>query len=161
MKMYLLAPTADSLKHLIQKQRYSLQRISVKCIYLNYIIVLSFYLSSFNFRHRNHYRMCMENVTDCKLGFSQTEDMKFKCILNISPNHNLSTDFYKFLNSIYRYTTIPISVFVGYLEGYSFSHSCRINSQPLHVLCNCLIPVFFMIFSALFSLTPQPAMISI
>ena len=91
-------------------------------------IVLSFYLSSFNFRHRNHYRICMENVTDCKLGFSQTEDMKFKCILNISPNHNLSTDFYKFLNSIYRYTTIPISVFVGYLEGYSFSHSCRINS---------------------------------
>ena len=104
--MYLLTPTADSLKHLIQKQRCSLQRISVKCIYLNYIIVLSFYLSSFNFRHRNHYRMCMENVTDCKLGFSQTEDMKFKCILNISPNHNLSTDFYKFLNSIYRYTTI-------------------------------------------------------
>ena len=128
MKMYLLTPTADSLKHLIQKQRCSLQRISVKFIYLKYIIVLSFYLSSFNFRHRTHYQMCMENVTDCKLGFSQTEDMKFKCILNISPNHNLSTDFYKFLNSIYRYTTIPISVFVGYLEGYSFSHSCRINS---------------------------------
>ena len=84
MKMYLLTPTADSLKHLIQKQRCSLQRISVKCIYLKYIIVLSFYLSSFNFRHRNHYRMCMENVTGCKLMFSQTEDVKFECISNIA-----------------------------------------------------------------------------
>ena len=33
--------------------------------------------------------------------------------------------------------------------------------QPLHVLCNCLIPVLSMIFWALFSLTPHPAMISI
>ena len=33
--------------------------------------------------------------------------------------------------------------------------------QPLHVLCNCLIPVLSMIFWALFSLTQHPAMISI
>ncbi|RHN83176.1 hypothetical protein DXD08_14955 [Lachnospiraceae bacterium TF10-8AT] len=29
---------------------------------------------------------------------------------------NLSTDLYKFLNSIYRNTSVPISIFIGYLE---------------------------------------------
>ena len=48
--MYLLTPTADSLKHLIQKQRCSLQRISVKFIYLKYIIVLWDNLSSFSLK---------------------------------------------------------------------------------------------------------------
>ena len=48
--MYLLAPTADSLKHLVQKQRCSLQRISVKFIYLKYIIVLWDNLSSFSLK---------------------------------------------------------------------------------------------------------------
>ena len=48
--MYLLTPTADSLKHLIQKQRCSLQRISVKFIYLKYIITLWDNLSSFSLK---------------------------------------------------------------------------------------------------------------
>ena len=40
----------------------------------------------FNLRNRNHYWMCMENVTGCKFRISQTEDMKFECILNTSSN---------------------------------------------------------------------------
>ena len=145
MKMYLLAPTADSLKHLIQKQRCSLQRISVKCIYLRYIIVLSFYLSSFNFRHRNHYRMCMENGLGCKLVFSRQ-----KISVYYTPKHPNKSVFVSFFHLLSTNTKI-INKSQFYLG---------VNSTYISLYCLALVSHDTSLFISRITISSQLALFS-